>query len=859
MYNQKLVRDYVIRHDALQLGVRDRRIHHLCRKTMAFSVESHTVNPEDGVNSERRLDCRLFYLNDQLKSTAYALRELFRAVPPTDKMDDNDKSRYTRKRGVIPERDIEVLPFNALTKLMDLDSIKPKKKIKPPYSDVVVILGHSNVHYFGSLAISDILDALLYPKPPSFVAFLGCCGGNGRYGPLSRLSQLPEWQDTIFGFFQRRMYIDELCHTSLVLAVQYYLHLTPRGGDVSTIKRNINRAFSDAQRLDGRFCFKYDIAFRLNDKESQTAQILLNMAKYPAPTFTISTDEIPLSCWQLAIYHTFTCDKDGENYIRQFITDTKNELKLLPVQPVKRTNEEVKKLLIAKLNEKCKAALKHKKLYEIIELSCELQLLQVTEETFKLLRANNWDKVDHLQFFVAMLQGYWGKNDDRKLRECATRHLMKVMKQIWDTVNNLREYDLHIYRLCCVGYCLFSPEAHIMFADVHDKYNDTFGCLFLRTEFDPGNPKVITHVGYYANGMAVPPCLTRLSALPSCEDELPWVDVIDLCRKNIEFVELFNDNENRNHFSMHNYKGNRTGYSYSHDDLMMALKALKDSFFPTEAAREMDQQQRLMYLYCVKEFKNQYDKTLGYMKTFKFSNGISFDKFVEMRVIHDIDEIENSNIERTNLIKTHVMAWPMVCRCRFVFAYTDHYNRNEEAKLGLLYLTECHYGQDLIEKTPQSKGDMYNLQKNYLDSKKEEFIKIMYKNLDTGFQELHSKLVKHFEQKHLSTDSIPQNLVSLQDLLNRKDFHSNVLRKNWQVLLDEWLVNETKTMLFNKLEELAKCRRYSLELVENLQDVLAGMVQDSVTHAKEELTEQGVFPFMKVGKLRITKTCMLLK
>ena len=111
-----------------------------------------------------------------------------------------------------------------------------------------------------------------------------CCGGNARYGPLSRLSQLPEWQNTIFGFFQRRKFIKELRQTSTVLAVQYYLHFTPRGGDVSTIKRNINRAFSDAQRLDDRFCFKYDMAFHLNDEEKlQTAQKLLDMAKNPAP------------------------------------------------------------------------------------------------------------------------------------------------------------------------------------------------------------------------------------------------------------------------------------------------------------------------------------------------------------------------------------------------------------------------------------------------------------------------------------------------------------------------------------------------------------------------------------------------
>jgi len=81
----------------------------------------------------------------------------------------------------------------------------------------------------------------------------------------------------------------------------------------------------------------------------------------------------------------------------------------------------------------------------IIEFACELQLLQVTTETFIKLRNNKWKDVDHLQFYVAMLQGYWGRNDYEDLRGYATYHLVEVIKST-DT------HELHKYQLCCVGY-----------------------------------------------------------------------------------------------------------------------------------------------------------------------------------------------------------------------------------------------------------------------------------------------------------------------------------------------------------------------------------------------------------------------
>ena len=259
--------------------------HYRRREAAAFHYEERAdVLPMPTDRSRQRpVKVRLFYLQAAFKSEAENLKEIFREIPPCATL-------YGMNWGVFPVQsvsssEIELLTFDDLIALMEVND--------PPYSDAVVILGHSNLYSFESLDFTDILGALLHPKPPLFLVFLGCCGGNPRYGPLKQLSLLPEWQNTIFSYFQRQVYKDELCNTIPVLALQYYLHLDlklPQWHNSFFVMYSIGCAYS----LHSKNNFECDSSCFFNQKcELSSAQQFLSIIK----SFGIQTKEIPLSCW----------------------------------------------------------------------------------------------------------------------------------------------------------------------------------------------------------------------------------------------------------------------------------------------------------------------------------------------------------------------------------------------------------------------------------------------------------------------------------------------------------------------------------------------------------------------------------
>jgi len=631
-----------------------------------------------------------------------------------------------------------------------------------PYYDVVVILGHSNVFNFGSLNISDILEAVLHPRPPSFIVFLGCCGGNPRYGPLKKLSLLPEWQNTIFSYFQRRIYKDELCNTIPVLAIQYYLHLETHYTEINKpLPEKFLLVYSiRCAYLDSRYRYKGDSARFLNPKyELSPAQEFLEVVKK-----STGGNAIPLSCWQLAMYHNFILEQHGEKTMRNFIS-------IVPY--VSRQNA------IANIDEICKAALNCQKLYKIIELAHELQSLEVTEETLDLLRNNKWNEVDHLQFFVAMLQGYWGKNNYDSLLEYATYHLMMVMKLLAFAEHPDKKI-LHKYQLCCVGYCSFSPDSYIIAGeDIKEFYLwrgevpfEITCAINYRKIISPGelcyfsmstaqqqklnlesNLKAFTDshqhkMKHYINGtfecvitekgyqvvsndhITKLPCLVQLSVLPTNEEELPWVDVSVLCRKDyVRFVKLYNSKEG--HIDMHSWlkddcdtcnKIQATGkrmrnavtcpYKYEYKDLSMALNALQDYFFPLPDARKLAKEKRLCYFYRVKKFVNADIPESGYMKCFPDDMC-----YCEMTVIHRPDTLSKVDV-KDPLMTHHEKCWGMVSRCRFIFACTVTVDK--KTVQGKLYFTNSHYGDDKIPKEAMLKKLCFQMF--------EMFIKDMKKN-----------------------------------------------------------------------------------------------------------------------------------
>jgi len=810
---------------------------------------------QSSVGEPKPVTLRIFYLIDELKSTADHLCKLFTRQPPPTR--DTRLQLYRKqKRGKKISPDITVLPFNALTDLMDpvVNSENESSDDSRLHSDVVVILGHSNVFTFGSLGIADILAALLHPKPPSFVVFLGCCGGNGRYGPLAMLSQLPEWQNTVFSFFQRRIYVHELCHTSAVLAVQYYMHLKLRCDDLTAIKRNINRAFSDAKN-DYRFKYKYDTALLLNCKEEQTAQTILNMVKNPVLGITISTEDIPLSCWQLAMYHAFTVEKiEKKLAIKKFIYDTKKELNSLATKHIIRNNE----VFIAMIDKKFKYELEQKKLYDIIDLACEIQLLEVHKQTIELLRINKWHSVDHLQFFVAMLHGYWGENDYDDLRECATYHIKEMMK-------HPRACDLHTYQLCCVGYCLFSPETYILF---HEKSFFLWTCA-------KGHPTLITDKGYETarNGAQLPrfPCL---NALPTPEDELSWSDAFDLCTKlkgeDNKFVIMYNND----HYNMHSFrkdecrcKGNGScTYEYGYQDLTSALNAVKDCLFPDPKDNDRCIKHYYKYYYGIRKFENKDDRDLGYMKCFNFQyEAVVPIKYLEMRVIHDYKTLKKLyDSKKSDLMKSHEKVWFQVSRCRFVFAYV--YNRRKEEILGKLYFTDSHYGQDKIckeqigKKLGISSEDLNK--KNYFEMSKNLKKSDMYSLQDECLRteivrRLIERLTNKFQRENLyelllgnNSKTLDKVYDTVNELICSADLQKELIKMSAQKLLSG---NYMEKKFAEKLKEVEKL------LIPSWKENVSEMLQNSIESLKLKLKEDSFYPFIEIGNLTVTPEHILLE
>ena len=666
---------------------------------------------------------RLFYLNDALKSEAEELRNLFVMSPNYTKSTQLDPGVQFSAE-TIPSDDIKLLTFNDFIVLMEQEDLSSK-------SDIVVILGHSNAFNFGTLAISDIMETLLHPEPPFLVVFLGCCGGNARYGPLTMFSQLPEWQNTVFSFFQRRIYKDELCYTVPVLGIQYYLHLLRQDDDVTSLKKNIRDSFGCAYadircNLECR-----DSVLFLNAKDEQaTAQKLLDIfntsdvtgSRYSMDlqgqnfsrarelyllnaglrlpeSLNISVEEIPLSCWQLEIYHTFTAETRGEYYIRTFIGNFKRELAMstsATAPPI------TKEMLIDRVRRKCEAELERRKLYQIIELASEIQLLQVTEETFMFLSKNEWGLVDHLQFFVAMLHGYWGKNNYYTMRALAAYHWHAIMQSILNSTNGPSENALHEYHLCSVGVCLFSPEFYIVFPNQHQYFD------FLVWIDD-------SEVEIPLSKRSVTPLLKKFG-----ENELPWVDMFHLRKKDCRFVKLFKEQQIDCFYMHSDCKYDCTdhtkncAYEYKHEDLEMALKALQDYFFPSSTAAALPDNRRLKNLYDVRHFRNKENKHHGDMQSFKPINRIECSctehkyvntSYVEMRVVHVQKKLKDVVISNDNhlkknaeLITRQMQNWKKISRCRFVFQFYHAKINGRDGRRGVLFFTDSHYGDDKIEK-----------------------------------------------------------------------------------------------------------------------------------------------------------------
>ena len=326
--------------------------------------------------------------------------------------------------------------------------------------EVVIILGHSNVYNIGPYSMYDILQAVLRHKPV-IVAFLGCCGGSMRYGPLLMASHMQEVKTTIFGFYQRRIYIDELLQTSLVVGIRNYLRLS--GAASRTIAKDSfihaaielnERTLSDVALPSHYPPVPDDPTIFANDSDKlSTLQSFLTILKEKFPA------TIPLSCLQWAIFQTYT--QPFEETAESMAARQLSEKGVMLLQQKPTVEEMYGDLTSSEIEEKCKSEIKKRHLDKLIDTIAKMHLLHVSQATITYLNQGRWREVDHLQFFVAVLHGYWGKNSYKDIRKCACFHLNEMRKQ----VSMSDSTSIKNYFLCAAGFLLFceKPMWHLKY------------------------------------------------------------------------------------------------------------------------------------------------------------------------------------------------------------------------------------------------------------------------------------------------------------------------------------------------------------------------------------------------------------
>ena len=226
-----------------------------------------------------------------------------------------------------------------------LERLKTEAKIRDEghglHHDVVIILGHTSV----MLAEDKDLIAAFGKMNPTIIAFLGCCGGNTRYGPILSMSYLLPSEklqyvygdriillidNPILAFYQRQVYTDELLHTSLVIGLKYYLHLKNTRdfkNSISSLKAQCAFALAKCDES----VLPTDPTVFVNDRvatENNGVQLLLNKCDLKA-------EGVPLSCMQLALYYRMVVDPNLECWSVKSITEIKfPKFKLkLPEEP----------------------------------------------------------------------------------------------------------------------------------------------------------------------------------------------------------------------------------------------------------------------------------------------------------------------------------------------------------------------------------------------------------------------------------------------------------------------------------------------------------------------------------------------
>ena len=518
-------------------------------------------------------------------------------------------------------------------------SITCLKQLTDSSHDVVILLGHSTICNFGLFSTSDILGILCHSQTqPSIIAFLGCCSGSNRHGPFVMVPH--QWKTkTVFGFYQRRVCIDELEKTSIVLGIRNYLHL-------STVHRDLEpriiakHAFVLAS-LDVPTC---DPTVFANDSdEAVTLQSFLQALEIR------EVEDIPLSCKHLAVLHSFA----NENSIKLkcFLQEVKQ---LKSIQEIDdKCKDEFKRLNLDKLIPKIVHLIYTTQSKVENKVSCELKFCLSTSETHleiefhlsmlqehwlydimqNIETINDLNDMDDFELFLAILQGKWGKHS-----------YLDIKNHAYSQLDRLKQQKKHqIYELCAALFFLSFEDSYLNL-DSTGQICDTF-CQNLQP-FD--NKRLEKHI--YENQVNLP------KNSPTSHN---WVILYHgHCQERPEFCDEINQN---GHHSIINYLNhdNLQSYHYERKDFTKAMKALQDYLFmvyPLKTSQiehvkiEFEQSQgysKVLFKELLKNASCSSEKSSAILP-FKLSQQISLHIF-EKLILFSTKILQESGREQENL------------------------------------------------------------------------------------------------------------------------------------------------------------------------------------------------------------------
>ena len=739
--------------------------------------------------------------------------------------------------------------------------------------DVVIILGHSSVHRVGPFCTEYILGRILRPAPPAIVAFLGCCGGGVRHGPLFVTARMPEWKLTLFGFFQRRVYIDELCKTILVQGIRNYLHFAALlvKAPISQERTRMLVRYSFACAETGKYGMKpmdQDPTMYANDVDyPDTTQQLLEVCYKIFKSGDDVRQTIPLPCLQLALYHTFSAEEKEQKLITQFIHKMEDKY------------DDVAKL--KEMEEDCLNELEKYRIQKIVELAEKVQLLPVLDKTVDDLKEGKWKELDHLQFFVAILQGYWGENPFYLIRMWAKYHLVEILKKVdtelnfqlsnvdyWTDQEAAKVESTHVenksdilyeYHLCSIAYCLFSKHDHIIFPAANTMYSRLTFCVWSSAETTSSNPYVLVPSGYCfkEDGLRELDPLFEIPALPRDKAELPigWAQLFCHHVVNKHFFEVVHKCEK--HVAMRNYRNpNDIYYEYKLEDLQQLFSALQVYLFKLDS--------NSVNVYGIEMFSN--NATFGRLQCFAFPPCF---EYTEMRVIHDNEYLKSiPDEEKTALHQRQLAGWSEVKRCRFVFAHYETVKDQEKMIYGFLFLTDSHYGWDEVSDEKVNELALNNLKR--MDSVPCKVLEVLREWKQTiNFINLPHEAILMLAKWNLE-ENVPSELFKLVlnnmngmddeavlEALKKWKEDINVIPLEALPILTEWKLKEKvppellKIVLEKEIDIYDKFRYLDKRDIVKVQQLRIQKILKSSN--KSDATVKKYFPFELVGRLRIMK------